>query len=194
MSEIRLSDILGVRANGPVYGRQGVRFFYHFIDDAEGTKAAGHYKCKEIEMIEVSAGPGDKRVVPATDKHRSDYAGLYKDWKDSEGPAVAGFPIFQWPLITRMACIELAHYGLKTLEQLAEVDEGKRQKLGALAEWCDRAKDYLELSKEPKSVMTKLKEENKALLRKLQKTEDQLALILQRVSAAEGIRLEHVSP
>lgn len=193
MSEIRLSDILGSRANGPIYGRQGVRFFYHFIDDVEGTKAAGHYKCKEIEMIEVSSSPGDRRVVPVTDRHRTDYAALYREWKETEGPGVAGFPIYQWPLVTRMACIELAHYGLKTLEQLSELDDGKRQKLGALAEWCDRAKDYLELAKEPKSVMTKIKEENKTLLRKLQKTEDQLALMLQRVSASEGIRIENVS-
>ncbi len=116
------------------------------------SKAEGRPVFDEVEFIEIRV-PGDKtltvhRPVRGDDKAR--FAAAYRNWKAtgvSDG-AFSGTPLKEWPQVSRSQCEELSFFGVKTVEQLANVSDGNLRNIGPLLALREKARDYIAAAKQ----------------------------------------------
>lgn len=191
MAEVTISEILGQRLNGPMYGSQNVKFYYEWVEDPAETKKHGRPIAFEREMIQVTSSHGERTCVPVNDRHRKDYKAQYEIFLELDSKPTSGSPLFEWAMMPRNTVIEFAWRGIKTVEQVAALE--KSPNLGTLLVWVQRAADYIEGAKAPKNAFVKLKEDNATLEVKLQKALDQISVLCQRIEATEGGRFSNVT-
>lgn len=190
MAEVTMSDILGQRLNGPIYGSQDIKFYHEWIEDPAASKKEGRPIAFEREMIQVSVTHGDKTCIAVNDRHRKDYPQQYQAFIELDAKPTSGTPLFEWSMMPRNTVVEFAWRGIKTVEQLIEVDPDTA---GTLSVWVQRGKDYIEGAKATKNMFVKLKEENATLELKLKKALEQITVLCQRIEATEGGRFSNVS-
>jgi len=191
MAEILMSDLLGQRLNGPIYGSQNIKFYYEWVEDPAETKKHGRPIAFEREMIQVTSSHGEKTCVAVNDRHRKDYKPQYEIFLELDNKPTSGTPLYEWAMMPRNTVVEFAWRGIKTVEQVAALEVSPN--LGTLGEWVSKAVNYIEAGKAPKAVFVKLKEENDSLKIKLQKAHDQIAVLCQRIEATEGGRFSNVA-
>jgi hypothetical protein len=118
------------------------------MQDHEATTRAGRPIFKEVDFIHIWT-PGDKTTeidVPVDDHYRQRFAAKYEAYlAGRDQDSADGTPLSQWPGLTGAQVQELAHFKVKTVEQLAEMSDDNISKLGP--GYLDRrkaAKIYLE--------------------------------------------------
>lgn len=127
-----------------------VRFYMDVIPDLEGSRVAGYRKFIDAEMIQIMV-PGDKRniinrEVIDTDKQR--FGKIYERFKAGEAEQQSGFPIREWPLITRAMAEEFKYLGFMTVEALANASDAHISKYPGMREVQSRAKTWLQAQKD----------------------------------------------
>ena len=128
-----------------------VRFEMYPLQSPEKSKAEGRPVFDEVEFIEIRV-PGDKtmtvhRPVREADKQR--FGAAYRNWKAtgvSDG-AFSGTPLKEWPQVSRSQCEELSFFGVKTVEQLANVTDGNLRNIGPLLALREKARDFIAAAK-----------------------------------------------
>jgi hypothetical protein len=148
-------------------------------EDKHKSKAAGYPVFREQEYIKIIV-PGDKQseyFQPSTDKDRKTYPNAYQAFKGREGkPVVEGFPIEQWPQVTRALSMTLRAAGIHTVEALAAVHDGNIGKIGNNAhELRAKAKAFLDTAKDAAAAQS-LAAEN-------QKLQDQITAMQAQIAA-----------
>jgi len=132
----------------PGDGALGVRFDRRPMQDHEATTRAGRPIFKEVDFIHIWT-PGDKTTeidVPVDDHYRQRFAAKYEAYlAGRDQDSADGTPLSQWPGLTGAQVQELAHFRVKTVEQLAEMSDDNISKLGpGYLERRKAAKIYLE--------------------------------------------------
>lgn len=120
------------------------------IPDDVASEAAGYPKFRDADVIEIWV-PGDRfnkieREITEADKIR--FKERYAEYKDKVAPAESGLPLALWPGIAKAMIKELAHFHIKTVEQLAALSDGNAQNVGPVSELRQRARDYLAIAKD----------------------------------------------
>lgn len=170
-----------------------VRFFLHTEKDELASEKAGIPKYKEIEMVGVRYPGQGEHCVTATEKHRTEYAEIYKAFKEGLEPPTEGMPLTEWPPIPRPVVEELRYFGFKTVEQLAGATDETKRRIGPLADWCKPAKKWLEAANSSQAQVAKIKALLEVEERKRKKLEDQVALLFQKIETYEGVKLHDVT-
>lgn len=152
--------------------------------DKEGRPV---YKSKEIILVQY--GGGDKTAVEVNEQHKKEYAEKYAAFKAGQEQPIEGTPISEWTLIPKTAVLEFAHFGIRSVEQIAEMSDDAKRKIGTLSQYCKKATDWLGAAKSTRNEVVKLKSQNTELNAKVAKLEDQIYLLLERIGASEGTRL-----
>lgn len=147
----------------------------------ERIEGAGRPIYDELEYIEIHT-PGDKDTVidrPIRNVDRYVWAEKYAAFKN--GAVLSnGIPLEQWGGISPDRVLELAHFRIKTVEQLADVADSSLQNLGFKArEEREKARGYLAVMKGEAPVAA-LKEEN-------EKLKASQAVMLERLAALEKL-------
>jgi hypothetical protein len=143
-------------ATSPEDARLWVRFHMGSIEDPIATKEAGYPKFKDVPFIQIAV-PGDKTTLidrpvwddennPNSDTQR--FPAKWAAFKNGAGTDITvGTPLTEWPAVTRAVVDELAHWKIRTVEQLAGLSDSNAQKfMGSLA-LRQKARDFLEAAK-----------------------------------------------
>lgn len=194
MANLTLSQIYRDRnQKAGTYEGANIRFYLHAEQNHQRTEKEGRPIFDEFEMIEVHFPGGDKTCLKVEQKHIDAYPNQYKAFKDGQEQPTSGTPLAEWSLITRAHVEELRHFGVKTVEQLALLTDDVRRKMTSISPLVKKAKAWLAAAEGAQGKVAALEEQNEKLVNKIKKMEEQLILLMQRVEASEGTRLQPIN-
>jgi hypothetical protein len=107
-----------------------VKFEIRPRKDAEASSKEGRPIYRDIEYINIRApGSSDNVIRPATQRDRERFARHYAAFKNRVGneEIVEGTLLSEWPVCNRSQVEELAFFGIKTVEQLANTSDANGQ-------------------------------------------------------------------
>ncbi len=123
-----------------------VEFFMESVEFKAESEKAGRPIYKEIPFIRIQH-PGDRLnvlEVKADEHYKRKYARQWQAFEAGLVGEVIGTPLEQWPQITKSQCKEAAYFGVKTVENLSEVNDAACQRMGmGWIELRKKARDYL---------------------------------------------------
>lgn len=143
-----------------------VAFEMHATQNVEKSKAEGRPIFEDVPYIRIIV-PGDRdssihRPVWDDPMHQmSDTARFPEQWKafrENRKQAAEGTPLEQWPPLSRAQVLELKHFHVTTVEQLANLDDSVGRKFMGIQSLKQLAKDWLAKAKDG-AVVTKLRSE-----------------------------------
>lgn len=134
-------------------------FFTEAVKMEFKSKQAGRPVFEDREFVRIII-PGDRRsmvVEPVNDDHKARWPREYEAFKAGQEAPVDGTPLADWPQIGRARVEELAYFHIRTVEQLAAVNDAHLQNLGMGArEERERAKVFLDVAKNGTGPLSKL--------------------------------------
>lgn len=130
------------------------QFYMEAVRDSAASLEAGHPKFKDVAYVMIMV-PGDKNSIvrrpvrtgqhPEHDNNR--FHNEYVAFLQGEKAPLDGLPLAEWPAITKSQVLELNHFGIKTVEHLAELSDTNAQKFMGVFSLRDKAKTFIEASK-----------------------------------------------
>lgn len=140
-----------------------VVFYMGVIQNEGKTTEAGRPMFDDVECVRIMV-PGDRNNVidrPASQQDKARFAKQYAMFTQGrkEDDQVTGTRLTEWPFLTRGQCEEFRYLGLRTVEQLAEVNDAVCAKVPGLnqlkrnaAIWLDKSKGAAEAAKTAKQI------------------------------------------
>lgn len=131
-------------------GKLMVQFEMYPRQNREKTEKEGRPVFEDVEYVKIQT-PGDTDNVvhrPVRDFDKQRFARQYAAWKLTGQQPSEGTPLEQWPGVTRAQVAELAFFGCRTVEHLANMSDANAQKFMGSAQLRQRARDYLERAKD----------------------------------------------
>ena len=142
-----------------------VEFYMESVEFKAESEKAGRPIFKEVPFIRIQH-PGDRLNVletKADDHYKRKYAQQWRAFEAGMTGQVIGTPLEQWPQITKSQCKEAAYFGVRTVENLAEVNDAAIQRMGmGWMELRKKARDYLSAAA-GQAPITALQAENERL-------------------------------
>jgi hypothetical protein len=139
------------------------RFFVETVENAFASEKDGRPRFVEEERVEIII-PGDLRsrfVQRVDDEVKLRFAKEYEAFKEGISAPLEGTPLSEWAMVSRSQVLELAHFHIHTLEQLAGVNDSHLQNLGMGArELREKAKVHLQVTKDGMEPLARLVDEN----------------------------------
>lgn len=136
------------------------QFFMQPEQDALASREAGRPIFIDKPYIKIMV-PGDKdnivvRPVRATDMER--YPRQWSAFEQKREQPLEGTPLAEWPGVTRAQVEELAFFGIKTVEALAQMPDATAQKFMGIQSLKQKANDYIAEAKK-QAPLDKMREE-----------------------------------
>jgi len=162
--------------------------------DEIASKEKGRPVYKDVEVIEIRVGR-DVIRHPVTDEDRRAYAKQYLAWKKGQSDEVVeGFPLGQWSAIPGKALVrELAHFGIRTVEELATATDATLQLIGPHMGLRQKARDWV-AEAEKQAPLQKLRDENASLQARLATLENMVAQQAKEIEAARNGTVQIAPP
>jgi hypothetical protein len=189
--DVDLNDYYA-RATGKkrMYDGAYVEFFLDLVEDIRESEKVGRPIYKEVESVKVKFPGMDETVVRVEQQHKDQYPEKYKAFKDGLTQPEEGTPLESWAMMPRPIVMEIKHFGVRTIEQLAASSDDARRKLGPLGNWIKKAKDHIKAASGGPNMVVALQQLNEQLEAKVRKYEDQIELLIRRVESLEGNRFD----
>lgn len=127
------------------------------------SKAEGRpiYEEREFVKIIIPGARGSTVNEPVNDEHKARWPEAYKAFKEGREAPREGTPLTEWPRINRAQAEELAYFHIKTVEELAGVNDIQLQKLGmGSRELRTSAQKFLEVARTGTGPLEKLLSDN----------------------------------
>lgn len=114
---------------------------------------------EEREFVEIII-PGDRRSranEPVNDEHKARWPREYEAFRAGREVPLEGTPLANWPRVTRARVEELAYFNIRTVEQLAGVNDAQVQQMG-MGTRTDRevARKFLETARTGTGPLTQM--------------------------------------
>lgn len=109
-----------------------VEFFTEAVEFKAESEKEGRPIFREIPFIRIQH-PGDRNNVletKVTDHYKQKYAREWREFEARGANEVVGTPLSQWPPMTKSQVKEAEFFGVRTVEQLAAVNDNAIQKIG----------------------------------------------------------------
>lgn len=178
---------------GKQYDGAHIQFKLEAVQDIRRSEAEGRPIFNEIEIIEVHFPGCDITAVPVNELHKKEYAEQYAQFKAGLEQSTTGTPLEQWALLTKSQVYELKHFGIRTVEQLAEANAEVKRKHGAMHALSKKAKEWLAAANSTQSDVARLTSQVESLEAKLKKAMEMNEVLIQRIEATEGTRFRDVA-
>lgn len=127
------------------------QFFIEPVHLAFKSQEAGMPVYEDREFVRIIT-PGIAKSMPVeevTQEHKARWPHEYRVFKDGLEEPLTGTPLEKWPPMTPSMCLMLKAQHVRTVEELAGVNDGVLEHLGIGArQFRDRAKDFLALQTE----------------------------------------------
>lgn len=153
------------------------------LDDAK-TKERGRPVYTDVDLIEIRVGRDTIRR-PVTDEDRRIYAAQYLAFKKADSQeGIEGFPLSQWAAIPGKAVVkEFAHFGIRTVEQLAAASDSTVHLVGPHMGLRQLARDWVADAKQ-QGPLLKLRAENEEMKNRIKALEHMVAVQTKDIEAA----------
>ena len=143
------------------------------------SKQAGKpiFEDREFVRIHVVGDRGAQAYEPVNDDHKQRWSKEYAAFRAGIELPPSGTPLATWPhpLMTKSQVAMLAVDNIRTVEDLAGLDDAKLMKIGMGArEMKSAAHTYLEIATKGMAPVTRLLEENERLAREVIRLTDDL--------------------
>lgn len=131
--------------------RLAVRFFVKAKQDSEASVKEGRPIFKDVDFIQIVV-PGDRnnahvRPVAPNDKIR--FQKQWEHWKATQNnDAVIGTPLEAWGILSLSQVEEFRYFGVRTIEQMASLNDSVCQKMHGAVALKQRATNFLQIMKE----------------------------------------------
>lgn len=125
-------------------------FYMEAVEFKAESEKEGRPVFREIPFIRLMS-VGDRNNIletKATEHYKQRFPREWAAFQSREQGALVGTPLSQWPQITKAQVKEAEFFNIKTVEQLAEVNDTALQKIGM--GWMElrlKARNYLEAAK-----------------------------------------------
>ena len=136
-------------------------------ENAEKTRAAGHAVFDDVDYVTwYSIGDNLKATSCSAKKLPKFYPHiwavakpLYEAWKAGQDDPVNGTPLTEWPAISRAMVETLRGLNVRSVEDLAEVNDAALQRMGMGSRALrDKARAWLQAAQQQGRVAEQLKE------------------------------------
>jgi hypothetical protein len=119
--EFDVKDFEDPNNNSGVYAR----FYLASKEDRAESEKAGRPIFKDVEYIEILAAGNANNIIrkPASDVERYRFRQQYAKFKEGDTEQLTGTPLTEVPWITRSQVDELLYRKVRTLEQLASLND-----------------------------------------------------------------------
>jgi hypothetical protein len=117
--------------------------------DQTQTEKEGRPIYRDVEYVDIRVpGSPDHISRPATPHDKDRFPRHYAAFKNrtSDEEYIEGTRLDEWPLVSRSTVEELAFFGVKTVEQLASVNDANIQQRSGMASLKQKAKEWLEIA------------------------------------------------
>lgn len=126
-----------------------VKFFYRSVQDRTASDAEGRPVFVEREYVDIRVpGSRDNVCRPATIQDKERFPLHYQAFKNRTEAPESGTPLSEWPGISRSLAEQLSFENIKTVEQLADLNDGLMHNIKNGQGLKQRAKDWLEFSQD----------------------------------------------
>lgn len=157
-----------VQGKNVIHGQDAdvyVEFYMRAVEDKAATAEKGRPIFRDVEYVRVMF-PGDKSTQvdrKATTRDQERWPVHYQAFKDQGEAVTIGTPLEELTVTTSAVRAELFHLNIRTVEQLAAVNDSVIHQLGHGGRWLrDQAKEYMAAS-ESNSGLSRLADENTKL-------------------------------
>jgi hypothetical protein len=162
-----------------------VRFFMAREKNEHRSLEEGRDVFEEVENVAIRVpGSRDEVVHIVTDDHRTRFKALYKTWKQDQTAPLVGTPLDQWTQASASFVDEMRLYGVRTVEQLADLTDGVAMTNPGWVTMRTRAQAWLAEAK-AEGTVSKYAVENEQLRNELADTKHQMANLAQMVAALQ---------
>lgn len=175
------------------YSGCNVKMFNVVRKNEEKSKSAGRAIYDEIPSISFQWPGCDETVRAIEEKDKMEHPQLWAAFNVGVGEVQSGMPLKEWTRVTASAVHELAYLGFRTVEQLAQANDEVKRKLGPLSKFCKEAQEWLDAANSPQAQVVSLKEAFEREKLRADRLENQLELLMQRIEANEGTRLQRTT-
>lgn len=163
-----------------------VMFYKGHVEDREASLEAGRPIFKDAEFVKIIV-PGDKnnivdRVARDNDKRR--FPKQYQAFKNDEQEYISGTPLENWNYLSSAQVAELKHFGVRTVEQLANVNDSTGQNFSGFNKLKERANEYIEASASD-APLVQLQAELEERDQKIEEQEQTIQSLIARIEALE---------
>ena len=162
-----------------------VKFYYKSIPDKAASAEEGRPMFKEAEMIDIKV-PGQRDGVarPATPRDKNRFPRHYAAFKNRMEAPSDGTPLTEWPAISRSFADQLSFANIKTVEQLAALNDNAMHNLPGIQNFKQKAKDWLEYTKD-EAIVGRLRDEITERDAKIEELTGNMETLLTRVEQLE---------
>jgi hypothetical protein len=160
--------------------RMAVKFFVHPKIDNDASAKEGRPIYKDETYVSIMT-PGQKDSIvirPARQMDKDRWPKHFAAYENHNEDFLEGTPLEVWPAISRGQVEELKFFGVRTVEQLAELADSHAQNFRAIQDLKSRAKLFLEAAKD--SAQTE------HLNSELEKRDDQIEALQLAISEQAG--------
>lgn len=164
-------------ARGPREGDEKlyVKFYMGATVNDGKSREAGHPVYDDVPMVTIRV-PGDKNTVVDTrveEEHQYRFPKQWEQFQRGQDQTQSGWPLREWPAISRGLSEELAHLGVFTVESLAAMPDGLGARVMGFYELKKKAAAALALAKDG-AVAERLAAENGELKTTLEAQQKQI--------------------
>lgn len=140
------------------------KFYTMPVKDESASAKEGRPIFRDREYIEIRASGNQNNIInrPADNLDRQRFSRQYDLFKKGCDEQMVGTPLTEVTWLTRSQVEELAYVRIRTLEQLANVNDETCQRMVGLRDLKNKAEKFLEAS-EKAAPITALQEENATL-------------------------------
>lgn len=179
-----------------------VKFFLKSAPDKQATADKGHPVFKDVEYIQIAIpGKRDPQACrPATVADKQRFPDHYDRFQRRVEEPESGWPLIEWPAISRSLAENLSFHNIKTVEQLAAANDNalggimgglsyKQKAIDALAQASDSTVAAARV-KDLEAKNATLMEDNSTLAGKVDKLTGQVEALIDRMAAGEDAEEE----
>lgn len=155
-----------------------VEFEQVAIKNETKSLSAGHPVYEDVDFIKIMF-PGDKTKVvfkKVTEEYKQRYPKQWAAYKTQEQQTQEGFPITEWPILTKSEAKNLKSMNIHTVEMLAHLPDSALTFFGARS-YRDKAQATLAKAVDGSAVLA-MKAENEALKTDLEVLKEQMKELL----------------
>ena len=176
--------------------RLAVRFFRKAARDDVKSLEDGVMRFKDVEYIQIMV-PGDRDNVisrPAGDGDKRRFAQQYEDWKrtDSTEQIVIGTPLEMWGRLSLSQIEEFRYIGVRSVEQLAELNDSAMLKMPGASELKRKAQTFVQAQHDEapmRKMQAELESRDAELAKQAQALRDQAEVVENMKSQMERLIL-----
>jgi len=191
-------DVFDSNVNDFIEPRAGdeklaIRFFTKAKQNTDESQKQGRPIFTEVDYIQIMV-PGDRSntiVRPITSQDQDRFKKQYDHWKTTQkDDAVIGTPLEAWGVMSLAQIEEYRYYGIRTIDQLADLRDDICQKIMGGTQLKQKAQAFLDAMKAeaPMKVMQAELAERDNEIESLKKALTDQGAILKDIQAKEGKR------